>query len=128
MNQVLKPMHVIGNFNLFTNLVKRMDPSKLPELFTQHFDSGDSSYSLHNGYEWEKSTVYSKLPRCIKYGVSEHGFVSKRFQHIHFYDYNEDMDQIRYDYLLHFAESYPKVKRFRTLLDKFKTKHPELFI
>lgn len=117
----LKPKSAFLYFRISNIDIEKLDITKLYKCFIEgkyDIDIGDTFLENH----------YLKLPRAIRYHISESHFCSRTFESSQFYPYDTDEKQIIIDYANVLLEYFPDHKKTLKIMKNLKEQHPELFI
>ena len=128
MGEYLKPKSAFGTFLLKGEYLERFDI----RCFAKNLQQG-AYVSNYNGYyiksrDYYNKHYYDKLPRAVRFNISESKFVGIKFSFDCWYDYDTDLNEIYKDYCEEFFRSAFISKKVQNFYNKLKKDYPELFI
>lgn len=120
----LRPKFLVSMFGLRNVEIEKFNIRTVYKLFKE------GKYSnVNNEYYLDLSDdIYSKIPKPIRYFLSEDLISRKTFMLECFYPYDTDENQIIIDYGYEVLSRYPKHKKTMKIMKEMKRDFPELFV
>lgn len=128
MDPILKPEIAFGAFLIRNEYLNRFNIS----AFADNLQKGDYTANSRGYFlrmaDYHNQHFYDKLPRSVKFRISEASFTLMKFSLDAWYDYDHDKNEIYKDYCEQFFKRTLKSKKVQNFYNKLKKEHPEIFI